>query len=129
MSGQKRILVIDDELEIVQMLQLALRKVGYRVDGAGSGREALKAVHDHIYDAAILDFALPDMNGLVVHREIRQMDEELAKNTLFCSGHAQSDQNLGYYRSYGVGFLSKPFDIQEIIDQLETLWAVEEPCG
>ena len=127
MSGQKRILIVDDEPEIVQLLVEALEKVGYKVDGAADGKAALQAVHDHIYDAAILDFALPDMNGLVVHREIRQMDEELANNTLFCSGHAQSDQNLGYYSTYGVGFVSKPFNIQEIIDSLESLWAVDEP--
>jgi len=126
MSGQKRILIVDDEQEIVQMLLVALEKVGYRVDGAADGKAALQAVHDNIYDAAILDFALPDMNGLAVHREIRQMDEELADNTLFCSGHAQSDQNLGYYSTYGVGFVSKPFDIQEIIDSLESLWTADE---
>ena len=127
MAGQKRILIIDDEPAIVQLLVRGLERVGYKVDGAENGKAALQAVHDHIYDAAILDFDLPDMNGLAVHREIRQMDEELATNTLFCSGHAQTDQNLGYYSSFGVGFLSKPFNIQEIIDSLETLWAVDEP--
>jgi CheY-like chemotaxis protein len=127
MSGQKRILVVDDEPEIVQLLVTGLEKVGYKVDGAADGKAALQAVHDHIYDAAILDFSLPDMNGLMVHREIRQMDEELANNTLFCSGHAQSDQDLGYYSTYGVGFLSKPFNIQEIIDSLESLWTADEP--
>ncbi len=127
MSGQKRILVVDDEPEIVQLLVTGLEKVGYKVDGAADGKAALQAVHDHIYDAAILDFSLPDMNGLMVHREIRQMDAELANNTLFCSGHAQSDQDLGYYSTYGVGFLSKPFNIQEIIDSLESLWTADEP--
>ena len=125
MSERKRILIVDDEPEIVQMLQIALQKCGYQGDGAGSGKAALKAVHDHIYGAAIRDFALHDMNGLEVHRELRQIDEELATNTLFCSGHAQTDQNLGYYSSFGVGFLSKPFDLQEIIDKLETLWVSE----
>ena len=126
MSGQKRILVVDDEPQILQLLQEALEKFGYRVDGVADGKTALQAVHDHIYDAAILDFSLPDMNGLTVHREIRQMDEELAKNTLFMSGHAQSDQNVGYYSTYGVSFLSKPFNLEEVIDALESMWAVDE---
>ncbi len=126
MSDQKRILIVDDDPQIVGMLETALVRVGYRVDGAGTGRDALQAIHDRIYDAAILDFDLPDMNGLALHREIRQIDEELARNTLFCSGIDQSDQNLGYYSTYGVGFLSKPFDLQEVIDSLESLWAVEE---
>ena len=126
MSSQKRVLIVDDEPQIVDLLKETLEKVGYRVDGAGTGQEALQAIHDHIYDAAILDFALPDMNGLALHREIRQIDEELANNTLFCSGHAQSDNNLGYYATYGIGFLSKPFEIQEVVDALESLWPVGE---
>lgn len=127
MPGQKRILVVDDEPEILLLLQEGLEKVGYRVDGVADGKTALQAVHDRIYDAAILDFSLPDMNGLTVHREIRQMDEELARNTLFTSGHAQSDQNLGYYSTYGGGFLSKPFNLDEVIDSLESMWEVDEP--
>ncbi|NIM01298.1 MAG: response regulator [Acidobacteria bacterium] len=125
MSTKKRILVVDDDPQIVDMLKTALERVGYEVDGAGTGRDALRAIHDRIYDAAILDFALPDMNGLALHREIRQIDGELAHNTLFCSGLDQSDQNLGYYATYGVGFLSKPFDLQEVIDSLESLWTVD----
>ncbi len=126
MAPRKRILVVDDEPEIVEMLTHALEKIGYSVDGAEDGRAALKAVHENIYDAAILDFSLPDMNGLEVHREIRQMDEELANKTLFTSGHVQTDQNLGYYSTYGVGFLSKPFNIEEVVDSLESVLIVDE---
>jgi len=126
MSGQKRILIIDDEAPIRDLLSEALTRVGYIVDGVGSGADTMQAVRDQIYDAAILDFKLPDMDGMQLHRELRQMDEELAQNTLFISGHGQTDQNLGYYSTYGVGFLSKPFNIAEVIDALESLWAVEE---
>lgn len=126
MTRQKSVLIVDDDPGIVEMLKLALAQVGYEVDGVGTGRDALQAIHDRIYDAAIVDFVLPDMNGLALHREIRQIDEELARNSLFCSGHVQSDQNLGYYSTHGVGFLSKPFDIQEVIDSLESLWTIEE---
>ena len=129
MSGRKRVLVVDDEPEIVAMLKEALEAVGYVVDGVSDGASALQAVRDHIYDAAILDFGLPDMDGMILHRELRQMDEELAANTLFTSGLIQTDQSLGYYSTYGMGFLSKPFNVEEVIDSLESLWAVDEPYG
>lgn len=128
MPDQKRILVVDDEAQILKLLKDALASFGYRVDTAPDGETALQAVREHIYDAAILDFSLPDMDGLMIHREIRQIDEELGKNTLFVSGHAQSDHNLGYYSTYGVGFLSKPFNVEEVIDSLESLWNPEGPC-
>ena len=127
MSGRKHILVVDDEPQILDVLKQALETVGYKVDCVLDGKTALQAVHDRIYDAAILDFSLPDINGLTVHREIRQMDEELARNTLFTSGYAQSDQNLGYYSTYGGGFLSKPLNLDEVIDSLESMWEVDEP--
>ena len=129
MSGKKRVLVVDDEPRILEMLRRALEAVGYQVDGVPDGASALQAVREHIYDAAILDFGLPDMDGLMVHRQLRQMDEELAANTLFTSGHIQTDQSLGYYSTYGVGFLSKPFNIEEVIDSLESLWATDETYG
>ena len=62
------------------------------------------------------------MNGVMLHREIRQMDEELAAHTLFTSGLVQSTDNLGYYSTFGMGFLSKPFDVQEVLDSLDRLW-------
>ena len=126
MSGKKRVLIVDDEAPIRDVLQQALEGVGYAVVGVGSGAEALQAIRDEIFDAAIVDFQLPDMDGLQLHREFRQMDDELAQNTLFISGHGQSDQNLGYYSTYGVGFLSKPFNIEEVVDALESLWTVDE---
>jgi len=120
--SSKRILVVDDEPEIVDLLAEILSARGYKVDSASNAAGALALVREHIFDAAILDFNLPDMDGVMLHRQIRQMDEELAGNTMFTSGHVQSDQNLEYYRGYGKGFLSKPFEIQDVLDSLELLW-------
>jgi DNA-binding response OmpR family regulator len=122
----KRILVVDDEPEIVDLLHDLLVARGYEVDSAGDAAGALDLVRANIYDAAILDFNLPDMDGVMLHRQIRQMDEELAENTLFASGLVQSEQNLGYYTMHGKGFLSKPFDVQEVVDALQALWAADD---
>lgn len=120
--GSKRILVVDDEREIVDLLVEVLSLRGFEVDAALDAAGAVEFVRQNIYDAAILDFNLPDMNGVMLHRQIRQMDTELADRTLFTSGLVQSEKNLGYYAAYGKGFLSKPFDIQELLDALHNLW-------
>ena len=91
--ASKRILVVDDEEVIVDLLTEILTDQGYEVDSAFDAASALAKVRENIYDAAILDFNLPDMNGVMLHREIRQMDEELASNTLFASGVAQSEES------------------------------------
>jgi DNA-binding response OmpR family regulator len=116
----KRILVVDDEPEIVDMLGEFLSAHGFVVDSAPDAAGAIERVRDNIYDAAILDFNLPDMDGVMLHRQIRQMDGELAGRTLFTSGMVQSEHALGYYATYGMGFLSKPFDMQEVLDWLDT---------
>lgn len=121
----KRILVVDDEAPIVDLLREILTTRGYAVDSAGDAEAALDLVREHIFDAAILDFDLPDMNGVMLHRLIRQMDEELSEHTLFVSGMDQSDQDLNYYEAFGKGFLPKPFQVADVLRSLSEFWEDE----
>lgn len=129
----KRILVVDDEPQIVELLNLVLTGAGYDVDGAENAAEALALVRDRIFDAVILDFNLPDTTGLRLHHEIRQLDEELSANTLFISGLEQSDQNLEYYQTFGRGFLCKPFQPADVLNAIDALCrdgeSGEDPFG
>jgi DNA-binding response OmpR family regulator len=119
--ASRRILIVDDEQVIVDLLSEFLSDQGFEVDFALDAAGALERVRENIYDAAILDFNLPDMNGVMLHREIRQMDEELAGNTLFTSGLEQSEKNLDYYTAYGKGFISKPFEVREVLSAVNSL--------
>ena len=121
--AEKRILVVDDEQDIIEMLVELLTAQGYVVDSATAAEGALEQVRANIYDGAILDFNLPDMNGVMLHRQIRQMDGELAEHTLFTSGLVQSEDNMGYYSAFGGGFLAKPFDLNDVIEAVRGLWA------
>ena len=120
MPGE-RILVVDDEAPIVELLQEILTGEGYVVDAAADAQSALELIRTNIYDAALLDFNLPDMDGVMLHRQIRQMDAELAGKTIFMSGLLQSDTNLDYYMSFSGGFLSKPFEIQDVFSALRSM--------
>jgi DNA-binding response OmpR family regulator len=120
MAGE-RIIVVDDEAEIVELLRDVLVAEGYAVDAAPDATVALRLIRENIYDAALLDFNLPDMDGVMLHHQIRQMDAELAARTIFMSGLLQSDGNLGYYMSQSGGFLAKPFDIRDVLRQVRAL--------
>jgi two-component system NtrC family sensor kinase len=120
--AEKRILIVDDEQEVIDMLTELLTAQGYDVDSTATAAGALELVRASIYDAAILDFNLPDMDGVMLHRQIRQMDAELAEHTLFTSGFDQSEDNLGYYATFGGGFIPKPFDLQAVLDSVRNLW-------
>jgi len=110
-----RILVVDDEAQIVELLREVLVDQGYAVDAAADAQGALTRIREKIYDAAFVDFQLPDMDGVMLHHEIRQIDPELAARTVFMSGLVQSDSNLGYYAAHGSGFLPKPFEVRDVL--------------
>jgi two-component system NtrC family sensor kinase len=120
MAGE-RILIVDDEADIVELLRDVLAAEGYAVDAAPTAAGALQLIRENIYDLALLDFNLPDMDGVMLHREIRQMDSELASRAIFMSGYLQSDVNLGYYKAQSGGFLAKPFDIRDVLTQVRAV--------
>jgi DNA-binding response OmpR family regulator len=120
MAGE-RILVVDDEAEIVELLRDVLSAEGYVVDAAQDAASSLQLIRENIYDVALLDFNLPDMDGVMLHHQIRQMDAELASRTIFMSGLLQSEGNLGYYMSQSGGFLAKPFDIRDVLRQVRAV--------
>jgi len=120
MAGEK-LLIVDDEAEIVELLRDVLTAEGYSVDAAPTASAALQLIRENIYDLALLDFNLPDMDGVMLHHEIRQMDSELAGRAIFMSGFLQSDVNLGYYLSQSGGFLAKPFDIRDVLTQVRSV--------
>lgn len=122
----KRILLVDDEVSIIDLLRDALTDAGYEVDTAVDARSALDLVRENLYDVAILDFALPDMNGVMLHHELRRMDSELAERTLFISGRTQSDDDMRYFSSVASGFLSKPFEVADVLRELAKMLAATD---
>lgn len=115
---ETRILVVDDDPAIRDLLQDVLRGAGYAVDAAPDAEAALALVRETIYAAALLDFDLPDMDGVMLHRKIREMDSELASATVFMSGMVQKDEHLEYYHAASGGFLAKPFDAHRVVTEI-----------
>ena len=124
MAGE-RILVVDDEAEITDLLIDVLVAEGFVVDAAADAKSALQLIGETLYDVALLDFNLPDMDGVMLHHQIRQMDAELAARTIFISGLLQTEGNLGYYMSQSAGFLAKPFDLRDVLRQVREVIADE----
>jgi len=120
MAGE-RILLVDDEADIVELLRDVLEAEGYVVDAALDAGTAIRLVRENLYDVALVDFNLPDMDGVMLHRQIRLMDVELASCTIFMSGLLQSEENLGYYMSQSGGFLAKPFDLRDVLHQVRAV--------
>jgi DNA-binding response OmpR family regulator len=119
--SETRILVVDDDPAIRDLLRDVLQGAGYTVDTAPDARSALGLVRETIYAAALFDFDLPDMDGVMLHRKIREMDPELASATIFMSGMVQKNEHLDYYHSASGGFLAKPFDAHRVVAEIARL--------
>ncbi|MBI4431084.1 MAG: response regulator [Candidatus Omnitrophica bacterium] len=72
----KRILIVDDEIDICESLRTHFIEKGFTVDIAHNGKEALEKFHEHRPDAVILDIFMPVMDGITFLRELRQEEEE-----------------------------------------------------
>ena len=121
MGEKKRIIVVDDEQGIRELIKEAMTTEGFHVDTASKGEEALAFVKSSIYDVAIIDFNLPDMDGLTLHHKIKVMDKELADNTIFISGLIQKKDHLDYFYTQSAGFLPKPFRLKDLLYTVKNL--------
>lgn len=116
---QKRLLVVDDDDEIRELLEFDLQHSGYSVDTACDGMEALnKAVSNH-YDLVLLDVMMPKMNGFDVCKNLRKAKPDIPVLLLTAKGTI-NDKTQGF--DCGADdYLVKPFDIQEVLLRVKAL--------
>jgi CheY-like chemotaxis protein len=105
-----RILVVDDEPEVGQMLIDILERDGYRVDRANSGREALSRLRTSKVDLILSDLRMPDLDGPALYRELAAQRPELLSRIVFMTGDTLSGDMTGFLSETGVRLLEKPLD-------------------
>ncbi|MGI8514588.1 MAG: response regulator transcription factor, partial [Acidimicrobiia bacterium] len=110
MSEAARLLVVDDEESLAEMLGTALRFAGYDVKLAGGGIEALRAVKDDPPDLVVLDVNLPDLNGFDVCRRLRR--DGYGMPLIFLTARdGIADLRSGFHHG-GDDYLTKPFSLE-----------------
>jgi two-component system, OmpR family, response regulator len=117
-NGQ-RILVVDDEPSIVDAVATALRYEGYTVDEAGTGREALAAVAEHEPDLVVLDWMLPDIEGIEVGRRLRERGFKTA--VVFLTAKDATENKVEALRAGGDDYVTKPFSLAEIVARIQAI--------
>ena len=117
----RRVLVVDDEESILALLRDVLVADGHRVDTARNGEEALTHLVEHGYDLLITDIKMPGMGGQALYQRVKQMDSELAKNTVFITGDTVSAETRNFLQRVQNVCLAKPFKIREVTETLNRL--------
>ena len=107
------VLIIDDESAIRESLQTLLELEGYEVDTAGDGAEGLARLAERPYDLVLLDFAMPDRNGIEILQDIRERDADLAVIMITAYGTVENAVNA--MQAGATNFIQKPWDNEKLL--------------
>ena len=116
---QKRILIVDDDDEIRELLEFDIASSGYFVDTAKDGLEGLNKALNNTYDLILLDVMMPKMNGFDVCKNIRQA--KLAIPILMLTAKGTIEDKTSGFDCGADDYLVKPFDIQEVLLRIRVL--------
>ena len=118
-NDKQRILVVDDEPSIVDAVATALRYEGYDVEEAYNGRQALDAVTREEPDLIVLDWMLPDIEGIEVGRRLRARGFKSA--VLFLTAKDATEHKVEALRAGGDDYVTKPFSLAEIVARTQAI--------
>lgn len=119
--GKRRILIVEDEPQLIVLLEKHLTRLGFEVDAHSTAGSALRALQDpaQAYDLAVSDMGLPDMPGEDLLREIFALQPNLP--VLICSGSEFFISNIPEPARHRVAFLQKPFLPRELVKKIEEM--------
>lgn len=120
-----RVLVVDDEPNILELLTAALRLNGFEVRGAATGAEALSASAEFRPHIVVLDVMLPDQDGFAVARQLRS-DEE-AVPVLFLTARDAVEDRIAGLTAGGDDYVTKPFSLDEVVLRLRAILRRTQP--
>ena len=118
-GGPIRVLVVDDEAALSDLLSMALRYEGWDVNTAADGGSAVRAARELRPDAVVLDVMLPDFDGLEVLRRIRAEAPEVP--VLFLTAKDAVEDRVAGLTAGGDDYVTKPFSLEELVARLRGL--------
>jgi len=114
-----RVVVVDDEESLSDLLTMALRYEGWEVHAAATGQAALKAVREHRPDLVVLDVMLPDLDGLSVLQRLRADGNDVP--VLFLTAKDDVVDRVAGLTVGGDDYVTKPFSLEELVARLRAL--------
>jgi DNA-binding response OmpR family regulator len=120
----RRIVYIEDEPEMIDLVRLILSRKHYEVTGASGGREGLEIIRANAPDAVLLDLMMPDMDGWEVFHQLKASETTRTIPVIVVTAKAQSiDKVLGLHIAKVDDYISKPFSPKDLIESLEKVLA------
>lgn len=123
-----RVLIVDDDEAVRQVISQALSNAGHQVDEASSAEVALTRAQSRDYHLILCDLTLPGMNGREFHRRLSTLRPELAGRVVFASGGEPTPDLDAFLQQVGASYLRKPFSVRRVL-QLASAAGSEASSG
>jgi DNA-binding response OmpR family regulator len=128
-AQQPRILVVDDDFDILEMTRTVLAGAGYRVTAVGSGREALRSVREHGFDLVLLDINMPEMDGWETLRLMAFDEETVTPPVVMFSVNSEVRNKVQGMQEGAVDYITKPFAVDDLLARVRRVLEAEGPAG
>lgn len=113
------IMIVDDDVQMLDMVELVLRREGYTVLRANSGQEALDSTAEASPDLYVIDAMMPEMDGITLCRRLRGQAHTANTPIIFLTGNTSSNNVVDALNSGGDDFIRKPFVPRELIARVQ----------
>ena len=126
-AGATRVLVVDDEPSITDLVSMALRYEQFDVRVASNGREAIDTVESFSPDLAVLDIMMPGIDGFEVARRLRNQGAQLP--ILFLTARDATEDKIRGLTLGGDDYMTKPFSVEELVARIRAILRRVQPAA
>lgn len=116
-----KILVVDDERDILEILEYNLRQNGYDVTTASDGEQALKLAREYRPDLILLDIMMPKMDGVETCRRLRELPEMRGTYIVFLTARSEEYSEIAGFEAGGDDYLSKPVKTRVLLSRIKAM--------
>jgi PAS domain S-box-containing protein len=126
-SGRRRILLVDDEADLLEMLETVLTAEGYDTITAATGEEAIDRLKSEVFHAAVMDIQLPnEITGAHLFERLQEIQPDLADRVLFITADTMNYETQRFLEDVQRPYMEKPFLITEFVLKVQDLFAEDE---
>ncbi|MBN1582398.1 MAG: response regulator [Anaerolineae bacterium] len=126
MAERKKVVCVEDEPEMIDLVRLILERKGFDFRGADGGQKGLDMIREDKPDLILLDLMMPGMDGWEVYRQVKADDRLSDIPVIVVTAKAQSiDKVLGLHIARVDAYITKPFGPQELLDAIYKLLEME----
>jgi DNA-binding response OmpR family regulator len=114
----EKVLIVDDEIDLLRLLAYILRAEDFKVVEAATGADALKKVISDKPDVILLDVMLPDMSGIDVCKKVREMFPSSRVPIIMLSARVQASDKAAGIEAGADEYVTKPFDMEDLVTRI-----------